>query len=740
MKRFNQLLLTTLLCLNSLFSVAQQGDTLSIQRNEKGNITFARFKPDVKRRIEGGENFLKSALHTKQGDDFRLIKEITDALGISHQRYQQYYKGIKVENAEYLIHGKNGIIETINGDYQEVNIMSVAPSITEQQAINEALNYVNAQKYKWQDPGMERFIKQNTNNPNATYYPKGEIVITRDLLKGGKSLRLAWKFTISSLNPNNEQWIYVDAVTSEVIAETRLIYDANTPSTAETRYSGTLGITSDSFTGGFRLRENRNAVDIQTLNLQGTSNYANAIDFSNTNTDWTTGNWPNITQDQQALDAHWGAENVLDYWRVVHNRNSLDGTGIRVLSYVHYLTNWNNAQWVGGTNNHFMQYGDGDGLLFNPLTALDICAHEMGHGITEFTAGLSPGTQESGALNEGFSDIWGACVEHWAAPNKQTWRMGEEVFGTTAFDCIRDLQNPKSNTAYEGQHPNTYHGQFWDNNGEPHNNSTVLSHWFYLLSQGGNGTNDIGHTYSVTAIGMNDAQLIAFRAESLYLTSSATYIDASNMTTQAARDLFGNCSSQVASAMDAWYAVGIGNPFVSPMTPSITAIQTSGPGEPTTVRFTATPLVAGAIYNWYVDNALKQNTSSNSFDWYFPCRVTKTINCSMAGTCSTSGLSNSISPTGECIRTHELTLSPNPATNTVTISSNIDSSEEGNASIYEARIYDDQGNLKLQQNFNGAKKVTLNVSGLINGTYFVEITNDSYTSQQFVIRRLLLKK
>jgi bacillolysin len=119
---------------------------------------------------------------------------------------------------------------------------------------------------------MERFIKQNTNNLNATYYPKGELVITKNLLKGGSNLMLAWKYTISSLVPNNEQWIYVDAFTGDIVRETPLIYDVNTPCTAQTRYSGTLGITGDSFAGGFRLRENRNGVNVQTLNLQNSSN------------------------------------------------------------------------------------------------------------------------------------------------------------------------------------------------------------------------------------------------------------------------------------------------------------------------------------------------------------------------------------------------------------------------------------------------------------------------------------
>jgi hypothetical protein len=147
--------------------------------------------------------------------------------------------------------------------------------------------------------------------------------------------------------------------------------------------------------------------------------------------------------------------------------------------------------------------------------------------------------------------------------------MGEEIFATTSYTCIRNLQNPTSTTTYEGQHPDTYHGQFWSSGGEPHTNSTVLTHWFYLLSQGGSGRNNgqtshassSGYFWSVNGIGINDAQLIAFRAESVYLTSSATYADARTASTQAARDLFGIGSCQEIAATNAWYAVGVGDQY-----------------------------------------------------------------------------------------------------------------------------------------------------------------------------------
>ena len=123
---------TTALLLASLSSIAlsanaQNNDTLEIKRNAKGNVTFARFSPSMNAKIREGDEFLHVVLRTKTNDELRLNKDTVDKLGMTHRIYQQYYKGVKVENGEFLIHGKNLIIETINGDFQEVNLSSVVP-------------------------------------------------------------------------------------------------------------------------------------------------------------------------------------------------------------------------------------------------------------------------------------------------------------------------------------------------------------------------------------------------------------------------------------------------------------------------------------------------------------------------------------------------------------------------------------------------------------------------------------
>lgn len=173
----------------------------------------------------------------------------------------------------------------------------------------------------------------------------------------------------------------------------------------------------------------------------------------------------------------------------------------------------------------------------------------------------------------------------------------------------------------------------------------------------------------------------------------------------------------------------------APSTPTLTAVKTSGPGEPTSYHFTATA-ISGATYTWYVSGMAtnpQQSGTSNEFDWYFPCRVTKSVYCIVNTACG-SATSNSVSETGECTRAGAFTLSPNPATSTVTVSSaNTNTTETTNSSIDEIRIYDLSGNMKKYQKFNKVKSATINITGLTKGTYFVEITNGTYREKQQLI-------
>ena len=503
------------------------------------------------------QQVLRQELALTPNDNLLLLRTETDELGGVHERFQQYYRGVKVEHGVVSAHAQAGRIESVSGELERRAAMpAVQPALSEAAALHQAKRAVGARVYKWELPGEERALKNMTANPRATYVPKGELVLVGDFRQPAASrpLVLAWKFNIYAHQPTSRELIYVDARSGQVVLRDAIIKHLNVTGVGDTRYLGSRPVFADQFGGGFRLRESVHGKGVVTLNAKKTTNYGAAVDFVDNDNNWTAAEFNNANFDNAALDAHIGAQVTQDYWTTVHGRDSFDDKGTVLTSYVHYDVNLENAFWNG--NN--MSYGDG-GTRFRPLTALDVCGHEIGHAVCETTAGLVY-ANESGAMNEGFSDIWGACVENHLDPTKQIWLIGEDIDKQQV--ALRSMSNPGS----LGQ-PDTYKGANWaplaatptsaNDQGGVHTNSGVLNFWFYLLSAGGTGTNDNGTAYAVTGITIGKAARIAYRTERFYLTPNATYSSARQASLQAAVDLFGLGSAEVQAVAKAWRAVGV---------------------------------------------------------------------------------------------------------------------------------------------------------------------------------------
>ena len=130
--------------------------------------------------------------------------------------------------------------------------------------------------------------------------------------------------------------------------------------------------------------------------------------------------------DKQVDEAYDYSGATRDFFREIFNRKSIDNKEMDLVSTVHYGKKYPNAFWVNNT----MTYGDGDGEIFNPFTILDVCAHELTHGVTEYTANLIY-HGESGALNESFSDVFGSLVKQYVLKqkaDKADWIIGEGLF------------------------------------------------------------------------------------------------------------------------------------------------------------------------------------------------------------------------------------------------------------------------------------------------------------------------
>ena len=244
-----------------------------------------------------------------------------------------------------------------------------------------------------------------------------------------------------------------------------------------------------------------------------------------------------------------------DYYKVVHGRNGIFGNGTGSYNRVHYGANYVNAFWDGTK----MTYGDGDGTNFGPLTSLDVAGHEMSHGVTENTAGLTY-SGESGGLNEATSDIFGTLVEFFAnnANDPADYLIGEE-FDIAQHAGFRRMDRPSS----DGSSLDCWSSAA--GSVDVHYSSGIGNHFFYLLSEGSGAKTLNGVSYNsptcngstVAGIGRDAAGKIWYRALTVYMTSSTNYAGARTATLNAATDLYGQGSTQYNAVAAAWSAVSV---------------------------------------------------------------------------------------------------------------------------------------------------------------------------------------
>ncbi|MGZ3183694.1 MAG: M4 family metallopeptidase [Telluria sp.] len=250
--------------------------------------------------------------------------------------------------------------------------------------------------------------------------------------------------------------------------------------------------------------------------------------------------------DATANQAFDNAGTTYDFYEQILRRNSIDGRGMRIDSSVHYGKKYNNAFWNGNQ----MVYGDGDGKLFNDFTAaLDVTAHELTHGVTQYTV---PGgglvyEGQSGALNESVSDVFGSVVKQWhlkQSPEQADWLIGAGILAPSVGKALRSMAQP-GNTAltwYGDDQPATMAG--YVEGGDVHTNSGIPNHAFYLAA------------LKLKANSWEKAGPIWYQALAL-MHSNATFADAANATIKAAQVMFGTGSSEAAAVKAAWHEVGV---------------------------------------------------------------------------------------------------------------------------------------------------------------------------------------
>ena len=276
-------------------------------------------------------------------------------------------------------------------------------------------------------------------------------------------------------------------------------------------------------------------------------------------------------------EAYDGSGNTYLLFKDVYGRDSIDGAGMDIESVVHYRTGYDNAYW----NGRYMVYGDGDEdmpvaqRLFNRFTvAMDVIGHELTHGVTSYTANLYY-YEQSGALNESFSDVFGILTKQRAlgqSAAESDWVIGAGVFTPNVQGVgIRSMANP--GTAYNdpvlGRDPQPGHMNNYvsttEDNGGVHINSGIPNRAFYItsLELGGSAWEKAGRIWYTT---LRDR-----------LTARSNFQQAADLTYDVAGSLFGSGSLEQQAVRTGWREVGIlTGSDVTPPTPPAPPTENRG--------------------------------------------------------------------------------------------------------------------------------------------------------------------
>ncbi|MGA9225090.1 MAG: M4 family metallopeptidase [Mesobacillus sp.] len=459
-----------------------------------------------------------------------------DKLGMTHVRFNQSVNGVNVEGAEVIVHfNENNEVVSVNGRINQTitnDAVDTTASLSSDDALKAALSSVNAPE-------------------ELTYEPTAELVV---LPFEGENYT-AYKVNVNFMGDEPGNWfVFVDAKSGEVIDQ----YNGLMHADEQTQKGAGKGVHGDHRELHITQVKEPNSgtkfalADYSHENLGGIVTYDAKNDNTSSNDTLYLGNSAAFISDydRAAVDAHYNSEKVYEYYLNEHDRNSLDGEGMAIISKVHYGNNYNNASW----NGRWMTYGDGDGKFMISLSAgLDVAAHEMTHGVISNSANLVYRNQ-SGALNESFADVFGALVDD------SDWEMGEDIMAPEAkaagSTVLRSLSNPngvivanEQRRAYStngGVYPD-HMDEFYNmptsvDGGGVHVNSSITNHAAYLIAQ---------------EIGREKLGQIYYRALTVYLTPNSNFSDARQAIVQSAIDIYGEGSAEEASANAGFDAVGI---------------------------------------------------------------------------------------------------------------------------------------------------------------------------------------
>ncbi|MSO55656.1 MAG: peptidase M4 family protein [Acidobacteria bacterium] len=483
----------------------------------------------------------------RSGDlDIASTQEDTIIPGRAHERLAQMYEGVPVFGGQVVRQMDGRSIVSLSGRLYEGLDLDVSPQVSPERASDIAISR----------SGAGANVRGDTT--------LGVLPVE------GNGYRLVYQIHVRS------DWdvrdVYVDARSGAIVRSLSQIQTVGAIGQGTGVLGGVKKMSTNSAASTFEAMDALRPAPAFTLDFKGSVSRLNSFLSTSLlfNSDIATDS-DNVWSDAATVDAHVYQGWVHDYYFKRYGRRGLDDHNLEIDGIVHPLARSQAAvqpREVVGTfiNNAFfccdglMVYGDGDGRNFTFLAGgLDVVAHEMSHGVTAFSSRLTY-QDESGALNEAFSDIMAASIEFFyqpvgSGPDKADWVIAEDVT-LASPGYIRSLNNPNA-IGYPDHYSLRKFIGTNDDNGGVHFNMTIATHAFYLAVAG--GRNRVSGL-TVEGVGLNNIERmerIFYRAFVFLMGPNSQFSDARAATLQAASDLYGSSSNERSQIQQAWIAMGV---------------------------------------------------------------------------------------------------------------------------------------------------------------------------------------
>jgi bacillolysin len=476
--------------------------------------------------------------------DISAVHEDTMIAGRAFERLGQHYEGLPIFGGQVVRQMDGRSIVSVTGRLYDAIEMDVTPSLSAARAGEMAVAATGG--------GAQ---------------VRGEPML--GILPTGAGYRLVYRIEVRN------DWVirelFVDARSGAIVLTLNGIHSQASIGQGNGIFGTQRKLSTNQTTSTFQAVDRLRPAEGFTLLFPGTMSRLNLFLATGIifNSDIATDS-DNEWTDGPTVDAHAFQGWVYDYYFKRFGRRGMDDRNVEVDSIVHLLARSEATRQppdiVGQfINNAFfccdgvVAYGDGDGRTFTYLAGgFDVVAHEWTHGVTNFTSDLIY-RDESGALNEAFSDIMAAAMEFYYYPqgggrDQADWLVGEDVV-LASPGYLRSLNNPIGIGDPDHYSLRGFIGTEVDDGGV-HFNLTIATHAFYLAVAG--GRNRVSGL-EVAGVGMGNLERmerIFYRAFTMLMAPNARFSDARRATLQAASDLYGS-GNERSQIEQAWTAVGV---------------------------------------------------------------------------------------------------------------------------------------------------------------------------------------